>query len=286
MGSKAPNFQEMILALSAYWAGEGAVILQPYDMEVGAGTFCPATALKCLGPDPWRAAYVQACRRPTDGRYGENPFRLQHYYQYQVIVKPVPEDAQGLYLRSLEALGLDLTAHDVRFVEDDWESPTLGAAGLGWEVWLDGMEVTQYTYFQKMGGFDLDPVSLELTYGLERLAMYLQKTESIFDLTWVDGVTYGDVYGADEVEYSRYHFEESDAELAARHFDDLERECRRLVEAGLVRPAYDLTLKCSHLFNLLDARGAIGVNQRAEYIARVRGMARGCVRKYLESAGD
>jgi glycyl-tRNA synthetase alpha chain len=278
----ALNFQEMILRLSEYWAGEGAVLLQPYDTEVGAGTFCPATVLRCLGPDPWRAAYVQPCRRPTDGRYGENPFRLQHYYQYQVIVKPAPDNAQELYLRSLEALGLDLTRHDVRFVEDDWESPTLGASGLGWEVWLDGMEVTQYTYFQKMGGFDLDPISLELTYGLERLAMYLQKVESVYDLTWVEGVTYGDVYLQSEVEYSRFNFEESDSELVARHFDDYEQECRRLLAAGLVLPAYDLTLKCSHQFNLLDARGAIGVNQRAEYIGRVRALARSCVGHYLE----
>jgi glycyl-tRNA synthetase alpha chain len=281
-------FQDMILRLSEYWAGEGAVLLQPYDTEVGAGTFCPATVLRCLGKRPWRAAYVQPCRRPTDGRYGENPFRLQHYYQFQVIVKPAPDHAQELFLNSLSALGLDLKRHDVRFVEDDWESPTLGASGLGWEVWLDGMEVTQYTYFQKMGGFDLDPISLELTYGLERLAMYLQKVDSVYDLTWVDGVTYGDVYRRNEVESSRYNFEESDPILTARHFDDYEGECRRLLAAGLVLPAYDLTLKCSHQFNLLDARGAIGVNQRAEYIGRVRALARACVKHYLEglSAGE
>ena len=279
----AHDFQNVILKLSEYWAEQGAVILQPYDLEVGAGTFCPPTALRCLGPDPWRAAYVQPCRRPADGRYGQNPFRLGHYYQFQVIVKPVPEDAQGLYLRSLEALGLDLAEHDVRFVEDDWESPTLGASGLGWEVWLDGMEITQYTYFQKMGGFDLDPISLELTYGLERLAMYLQNVDSVYDIRWVEGVSYGDVYHRNEVEFSRYHFEHSDPALAARHFTDYEGECRRLLEAGLPRPAYDLTLKCSHLFNLLEARGAIGVNQRAEYIGRVRALARACVRSYLES---
>ncbi len=278
----ALNFQDMILRLSEYWAGEGAVLLQPYDTEAGAGTFCPATVLRCLGPDPWCAAYVQPCRRPTDGRYGENPFRLQHYYQYQVIVKPAPDNAQELYLRSLDALGLDLARHDVRFVEDDWESPTLGASGLGWEVWLDGMEVTQYTYFQKMGGFDLDPISLELTYGLERLAMYLQQVDSVYDLIWTEGVTYGDVYLQNEVQFSRFNFEESDPELAARHFDDYERECRRLLLAGLVLPAYDLTLKCSHQFNLLDARGAIGVNQRAEYIGRVRALARSCVKQTLE----
>jgi glycyl-tRNA synthetase alpha chain len=278
----ALNFQEMILRLSEYWAGEGAVLLQPYDTEVGAGTFCPATVLRCLGPDPWRAAYVQPCRRPTDGRYGENPFRLQHYYQFQVIVKPAPDDAQDLYRRSLSCLGLELDRHDVRFVEDDWESPTLGASGLGWEVWLDGMEVTQYTYFQKMGGFELDPISLELTYGLERLAMYLQKVDSVYDLQWVGDVTYGDVYFQNEVEYSRFNFEHSDPELVARHFDDHERECRRLLEVDLVRPAYDLTLKCSHLFNLLDARGAIGVNQRAEYIGRVRALARACVKRVIE----
>ncbi len=277
------NFQQVILRLCQYWADQGCVILQPYDIEVGAGTFCPATALRCTGPDPWRAAYVQACRRPTDGRYGQNPFRLQHYYQFQVIVKPVPEDAQDLYLASLRALGLDLTAHDVRFVEDDWESPTLGASGLGWEVWLDGMEVTQYTYFQKMGGFELDPVSLELTYGLERLAMYLQKKDSVYDIEWVDGVTYGDVYLRNEEEQSRYNFEESDPARLARHFDDCEREGRAVLGKGLVLPAYDLTLKCSHLFNLLDARGAIGVNQRAEYIGRVRGLARACVKAWRDS---
>ena len=277
------DFQTLILRLSRYWADQGAVLLQPYDMEVGAGTFCPPTALSCLGPKPWRAAYVQACRRPQDGRYGENPFRLQHYFQFQAIVKPVPADAQGLFLRSLAALGLDLAKHDVRFVEDDWESPTLGASGLGWEVWLDGMEVAQYTYFQKMGGFELDPVSLELTYGLERLAMYLQKVDSIFDIEWVEGVTYGDVYHRREVEFSKYHFEHSDAALSAAWFDASEREAKRLLEAGLTLPAYDMTLKCSHLFNLLDARGAIGVNQRAEYIQRVRGLARACCRSWIES---
>jgi len=279
----APNFQDLVLGLSTYWAEQGAVLLQPYDTEVGAATFCPPTALHCLGPDPWRAAYMQACRRPTDGRYGENPFRLQHYYQFQVVVKPAPDDSQRLYLDSLRAVGLDLGLHDVRFVEDDWESPTLGAAGLGWEVWLDGMEVSQYTYFQRMGGFDLDPISLELTYGLERLAMYQQRVDSIFDLTWVEGFTYRDVAHRREVEFSRYQFEESDAELLARHFEEHEAESNRLVGLGLVLPAYEMTLKCSHLFNLLDARGAIGVNQRAEYIARVRAMARACCRAWMES---
>jgi glycyl-tRNA synthetase alpha chain len=279
----ALDFQQVIFRLSAYWAEQGAVVLPPYDMEVGAGTFCPATALRCLGPDPWRAAYVQACRRPTDGRYGENPFRLQHYFQFQVIVKPVPADAQDIYLRSLEALGLDLLAHDIRFVEDDWESPTLGASGLGWEVWLDAMEVTQYTYFQRLGGFDLDPVSLELTYGLERLAMYLQKVDSAYDIQWVDGVTYGDIYLRSEVESCTYNFEQSDPGIVARQFEDHAGECVRLVEAGLVLPAYDHALKCSHLFNLLDARGAIGVNQRAEYIGRVRALTRACAKSYLES---
>jgi glycyl-tRNA synthetase alpha chain len=239
-----------------------------------------------VGPAPWRAAYVQACRRPTDGRYGQNPFRLQHYYQFQVIVKPVPENAQDLYLDSLAALGLDLAAHDVRFVEDDWESPTLGASGLGWEVWLDGMEVTQYTYFQKMGGFDLDPVSLELTYGLERLAMYLQKKDSVYDIEWVGGVTYGDVYLRNEREQSRYNFELADPDRLARQFADCESEGRRVLEAGLILPAYERTLECSHLFNLLEARGVIGVNQRAEYIARVRGLARSCIRAWRDSLSD
>ncbi|MCU0726010.1 MAG: glycine--tRNA ligase subunit alpha [Planctomycetes bacterium] len=280
------NFQDIVLGLSRYWADRGCVLLQPLDLEVGAGTFCPATALRCVGPSPWRAAYVQACRRPTDGRYGQNPFRLQHYYQFQVIVKPVPENAQELYLDSLAALGLDLSAHDVRFVEDDWESPTLGASGLGWEVWLDGMEVTQYTYFQKMGGFDLDPVSLELTYGLERLAMYLQKKDSVYDIEWVDGVTYGDVYLRNEREQSRYNFELSDPDRLARQFADCESEGRRVLEAGLILPAYERTLECSHLFNLLEARGVIGVNQRAEYIARVRGLARGCIRAWRDGLSD
>jgi len=277
------NFQDVILKLDTFWARKGCVVTQPYDLEVGAGTFHHNTTLKALGPEPWKVAYVQPSRRPTDGRYGENPNRLQHYYQYQVILKPSPPDVQQQYLQSMKVLGIDPLEHDIRFVEDDWESPTLGASGLGWEVWLDGMEVTQYTYFQKMGGFDLDPITLELTYGLERLAMYLQKVDSIYDITWVDGVTYRDVFHRNEVEYSRFDFEESNSELAARHFDDCEAEGKRLVEAGLVLPAYDYTLKCSHLFNLLDARGAIGVNQRAEYIKRVRGLARACVRSYLTS---
>ncbi len=279
------DFQQIILGLSTYWSDQGAVLLQPYDMEVGAGTFCWPTALRSLGPEPWRAAYVQACRRPTDGRYGENPFRLQHYYQYQVLVKPAPEDAQELFLGSLAHLGLDLRRHDVRFVEDDWESPTLGASGLGWEVWLDGMEVTQYTYFQKMGGFDLDVVSLELTYGLERLAMFLQGKSSIFDVEWVEGVTYGDVYRRAEVEFSRYNFELADAAVTARQFEEHHAACLRLLEEGVVLPAWDMVLKCSHLFNLLDARGTIGVNQRAGYIARVRGIARACCRAWMEGSG-
>ena len=277
------DFQTMILRLQEYWAKQGCVILQPYDSEIGAATFCPATFLMCLGKDPWRAAHVQPCRRPTDGRYGENPFRFQRYYQFQAILKPAPEDSQRLYLASLEALGIDLAAHDVRFVEDDWESPTLGATGLGWEVWLDGMEVTQYTYFQQMGGIELDPVSLELTYGLERLAMYLQGKESVFDLVWVDGVTYGDVYHQNEVEQSKYNFELANTEMLFQHFGQFEAEAKRLMEAQCVLPAYEMVLKCSHTFNLLDARGAISTTERAAYIGRVRNLARAIAQAYYES---
>lgn len=275
------TFQQLILALQGYWAERGCVIWQPCDIEVGAGTFNAATFLKVLGPDPWKVAYVEPCRRPADGRYGENPNRLQAYYQFQVILKPAPEDAQAVYLDSLRALGVDLVAHDLRFVEDDWESPTLGATGLGWEVWLDGMEVTQYTYFQQVGGLELDPISLELTYGLERVAMFLQGKDSIFDLEWTDGVTYGEIHHPDEVQGSTYNFEVADIPMHQRMFEDFERECHRALEAGLERVAYPYVLKASHAFNMLDARGAIGVNQRTAYIKRVRDLARACAEAHV-----
>jgi len=285
----ANSFQSLILELHAFWAGQGCVILQPYDMEVGAGTFHPATTLRSLGPEPWRAAYVQPSRRPTDGRYGDNPNRLQHYYQYQVLLKPSPEDSQGLYLASLEAIGIDPMAHDIRFVEDDWESPTLGAWGLGWEVWCDGMEVTQFTYFQQVGGIDCNPVSVELTYGLERLAMYVQGVENVFDLDWdgvakdQGGMTYGDVFRQAEREFSAYNFEYADSERLFRHFADAEAECRACLEAGLALPAYDQCIKASHLFNMLDARGVISVTERQSYIARVRALAKGSCEAWLRS---
>ncbi len=280
------DFQSLILSLHAFWADKGCVILQPYDMEVGAGTFHPATTLRALGPAPWKAAYVQPSRRPTDGRYGENPNRLQHYYQYQVLLKPSPENSQELYLDSLRALGIDPMAHDIRFVEDDWESPTLGAWGLGWEVWCDGMEVTQYTYFQQVGGFDCDPVSVELTYGLERLAMYVQGVENVYDLDFNgDGVTYGDVFHQAEVEYSAHNFEHADVDALRRHFEDAEKECAALLEVGLALPAYDQCLKASHRFNLLDARGAISVTERQAYILRVRELAKGSAAAWLKSRG-
>jgi len=268
------TFQQIILALNQYWDRQGCVLLQPYDMEVGAGTFHTATFLRAIGPEPWNAAYVQPSRRPKDGRYGENPNRLQHYYQYQVVMKPSPDRLQELYLESLAALGVDLLANDIRFVEDDWESPTLGAWGLGWEVWLNGMEVTQFTYFQQVGGLDCRPVLGELTYGLERLAMYLQGKENVYDLVWVDGVTYGDVYLQNEVEQSRYNFELANVDWLLRLFSDCEGEARRLLESGVVLPAYEMTMKCSHAFNLLDARGAISVTERAAYIGRVRALSR------------
>jgi glycyl-tRNA synthetase alpha chain len=272
----------LILDLQNFWAREGCVILQPYDVEVGAGTFHPATALRALGPEPWRAAYVQPSRRPTDGRYGENPNRLQQYYQLQVILKPAPADSQDLYLASLAAIGIDFRLHDVRFVEDDWESPTLGAWGLGWEVWLDGMEVSQFTYFQQVGGIECDPVSTELTYGLERLAMYVQGVESVFDLDYNGaGVTYGQVFRRAEREFSAYNFELADTARLVVHFGDAEEECRKLVERGLALPAYDQCLKASHLFNLLDARGAISVTERAAYILRVRALAKACCEAWL-----
>jgi glycyl-tRNA synthetase alpha chain len=262
------------------------LIVQPYDLEKGAGTFNQATFLRSLGPEPWRAAYVEPSRRPTDGRYGENPNRLQHYYQYQVILKPSPLEVQEIYLDSLRSLGIDPLAHDIRFVEDDWESPTLGAWGLGWEVWLDGMEVTQFTYFQQCGGIDLKPIPVELTYGLERITMYLQGVDSVYDLEWAEGVRYGQVYHRAEVEWSRYNFEEAEVKTLFRHFEDFERESLRLKGLGLVLPAYDHCLKCSHTFNLLDARGAISVTERVQYIARVRKLARGCAEAYLRQRAE
>jgi glycyl-tRNA synthetase alpha chain len=291
MPRKAPTrprtFQDLILALQHYWAERGCVILQPYDMEMGAGTFHTATFLRSIGPEPWSAAYVQPSRRPTDGRYGENPFRLQHYYQYQVVIKPSPLEIIELYLGSLRAVGIDPLVHDIRLVEDNWESPTLGAWGLGWEVWLNGMEVTQFTYFQQVGGLDCRPVMGEITYGLERLAMYLQGVESVFDLVWTDGplgrVTYGDVYHQNEVEQSRFNFEFADVDELFRQFDAFEAECQRLLEAGLPLPAYERMLKTSHTFNLLDARRAISVTERQRFILRVRTLARGVAEAYLAS---
>jgi glycyl-tRNA synthetase alpha chain len=280
----APSFQDLILRLQRYWAEQGCVILQPYDVEVGAGTFHPATTLRALGPEPWNAAYVQPSRRPTDGRYGENPNRLQHYYQFQVIMKPSPPDFQDRYLNSLYALGIDPTLHDLRFVEDDWESPTLGAWGLGWEVWCDGMEVSQFTYFQQVGGFDCRPVSGELTYGLERLAMYVQGVENVYDLDFNGhGVRYGDVFLQAEKEYSAFNFEVANTDLLFKHFADAETHCRQILERGLALPAYDQCLKASHLFNLLDARGVISVTERAAYIGRVRALAKGCAEAWLRS---
>ncbi|MDA8162826.1 MAG: glycine--tRNA ligase subunit alpha [Desulfobacteraceae bacterium] len=279
------NFQELISSLNTYWASCGCLILQPYDVEVGAGTFHPATFLRSLRAEPWRVAYVQPSRRPTDGRYGENPNRLQHYYQYQVILKPSPDDVQELYLEGLKCFGLDLVQHDVRFVEDDWESPTLGAWGLGWEVWLDGMEITQFTYFQQVGGIDVAPVSVEITYGLERIAMYLQEVDNVYDLKWNDDVTYGFVHHRDEVEFSRYNFEAASVDTLQKLFGLHEEEALRLLEQGLVLPAYDQCLKCSHTFNLLDARGAISVAERTAYIGRVRRLARGVAEGYAAGPG-
>ncbi|HWI97637.1 MAG TPA: glycine--tRNA ligase subunit alpha [Burkholderiales bacterium] len=277
------SFQSLILRLNAFWDRQGCVLLQPYDMEVGAGTFHTATFLRAIGPEPWKAAYVQPSRRPKDGRYGENPNRLQHYYQYQVALKPSPPDIQDIYIASLRELGIDPREHDIRFVEDDWESPTLGAWGLGWEVWLDGMEITQFTYFQEVGSLACKPVLGEITYGLERLAMYLQGKESIYDLVWTSGVTYGDVYHQNEVEQSRYNFELSDTKMLFQHFSDYETEAKRLIEAQCVLPAYEMVMKCSHTFNLLDARGAISVTERAAYIGRVRALARAIAQAYYES---
>lgn len=275
-------FQDLIHRLQGFWAEYGCVVLQPLDTEVGAGTFHPATFFRVLGPEPWKTAYVQPSRRPTDGRYGENPNRLQHYYQFQVILKPSPEDSQEIYLSSLEAVGIDPLKHDIRFVEDDWESPTLGAWGLGWEVWLDGMEITQFTYFQQVGGFDLRPVSVELTYGLERIAMYLQEVENVFDIKWSEGISYGDVHRMSEVEGSKYNFDFSDPGVLMKQFETYERECIRLGGEGLVLPAYDYCLKCSHTFNLLEARGAFSVTERTAYIARVRNLAKLCAQAYMK----
>ena len=281
------TFQDLILSLQHYWAERGCVILQPYDMPMGAGTFHPATFLRAIGPEPWSAAYVQPSRRPTDGRYGENPFRLQHYYQLQVVIKPSPDDIQDLYLDSLRALSIDPLVHDIRFVEDNWESPTLGAWGLGWEVWLNGMEISQFTYFQQVGGLDCRPVTGEITYGLERIAMYLQSVESIFDLTWTDGplgtVTYGDIYHQNEVEMSRYNFDEADVDVLFGRFDDAERLSQQLIPQGLTLPAYEQMLEASHTFNLLDARKAISVSERQRYILRVRDLARAVAQSYYDS---
>ena len=277
------TFQGLILTLQNFWAAQGCLILQPYDMEVGAGTSHPATTLRALGPKPWRAAYVQPSRRPKDGRYGENPNRLQHYYQYQVILKPSPNDVQDIYLQSLKTLGIDPMRHDIRFVEDDWENPTLGAWGLGWEVWCDGMEVTQFTYFQQVGGFDCAPVSAEITYGLERLAMYVQGVENVYDLKFNERFLYGEVFHQNEREYSAYNFEHSDTEILFRHFADAEKECKNLLSVGLALPAYDQCLKASHNFNLLDARGVISVTERAAYIGRVRTLAKACCEAWLAS---
>jgi glycyl-tRNA synthetase alpha chain len=279
----AKTFQDLILTLQRFWAEQGCIILQPYDVEMGAGTFHPATALRALGPRAWRAAYVQPSRRPKDGRYGENPNRLQHYYQFQVILKPAPENVQELYLESIRAIGIDPGRHDIRFVEDDWESPTLAAWGLGWEVWCDGMEITQFTYFQQVGGFDCDPVSSELTYGLERLAMYVQGIESVFDLAFNEHIRYGEVFHQSEREFSAFDFERADTAMLSRHFEDAEKECNALVAAALPLPAYDQCIKASHCFNLLDARGVISVTERAATIARVRALAKACCGAWLAS---
>jgi glycyl-tRNA synthetase alpha chain len=275
------NFQQLILNLQAYWGEQGCIVLQPYDIEKGAGTMNPATFLRALGPEPWQVAYVEPSRRPTDGRYGENPNRLQHYFQFQVILKPSPDNVQELYLDSLRALGIDPAEHDIRFVEDNWESPTLGAWGLGWEVWLDGMEVTQFTYFQQCGGIDCKPVCAEITYGIERLAMFIQDVDSVYDINWVGDISYGDVYHQNEVDYSTYNFKVSNADMLFQLFDMYEQETHKVIEAGLVQPAYDYALKCSHTFNLLDARGAISVTERQSFIGRVRALARMCAEAYV-----
>jgi glycyl-tRNA synthetase alpha chain len=286
MPTRVRTFQELIVALHRFWGARGCVLEEPYDVEVGAGTMHPATFFGALGPRPWRVAYVQPSRRPVDGRYGDNPNRLYRHYQYQVVLKPPPDDIQALYLRSLEHLGLPLAHHDVRFLEDDWEAPTLGAWGVGWQVFLDGLEITQFTYFQQMGGFDVEPVAVELTYGLERLAMYLQRRAWVYDIEWAPGVTYGAMRRAEEREYSAHGFEHADVPTLWRLFDAHEAEARRLLEVPLVRPAYDEVLKCSHLFNLLEARGAISVAQRVELMGRTRALARACAAAYLAQAAD
>jgi len=275
-------FQDLTMALQKFWTDRGCILQQPYDLEVGAGTFNPATFLRVLGPEPWKVAYVEPSRRPTDGRYGENPNRLQHYYQFQVILKPSPWEIQEIYLDSLKAFGVEPLEHDIRFVEDDWESPTLGAWGLGWEVWLDGMEITQFTYFQQAGGIDLKPISVEITYGIERIAMYLQGINNVYDLEWMKGIKYGDVHHRGEVEFSIYNFEEADVPMLFQLFDMYEKESIRMNEKGLVLPSYDYCLKCSHTFNLLDARGAISVTERTQYIARVRNLARLSAEAYVK----
>jgi glycyl-tRNA synthetase alpha chain len=276
------TFQELVWALARFWGDEGCLILTPYNSEVGAGTMNPATFLRVLGPEPWRAAYIEPSKRPKDGRYGENPNRVQQFNQFQVIVKPAPENILPLYVESLTALGIDPASHDIRFIEDDWESPTLGAAGLGWEVWLDGMEITQFTYFQQAGGLELDPVSAEITYGLERICMYLQERNDIMDIEWGSGVTWGDLYREAEREFSTFHFEGADVSLHFKMFEDLHREAGRLLGDGLILPAYDYVLKCSHIFNVLDARGAISVSERTSYIARIRDLARRTAERYIE----
>ena len=281
------TFQGLIFALQQFWAEQGCVIMQPLDMEVGAGTFHPATFLRAIGPESWNTAYVQPCRRPTDGRYGENPNRLQHYYQFQVLLKPSPKNIQELYLESLRSIGIDMEIHDIRFVEDNWESPTLGAWGLGWEVWLNGMEVTQFTYFQQVGGLECYPVSGEITYGIERIAMYLQGVDSIYDIVWTEGpdgiVTYGDIFKQNEVEMSAFNFEHADTETLFRNFDDCEQQCKSLIENKLALPSYEQVLKASHYFNLLDARNAISVTERQRFILRVRALARSVAEAYFES---
>ncbi len=291
MATKFLSFQGMILRLQQYWAEKGFVVLQPYDMEVGAGTFHAATVLRSLGPELWHACYVQPSRRPSDGRYGKNPNRTQHYYQFQTILKPSPANVQDLYLDSLRAIGIDPLLHDIRFVEDDWEAPTLGASGLGWEVWCDGQEVTQFTYFQQVGGFECNPVSAELTYGLERLALVVQGVESFFDIVWNDAsgterMTYGDIFLRSEREFSAYNFEYANTDLLSRHFEDAENECQSLLDKHLALPAYDQCIKASHIFNLLDARSAISVTERAGYIGRVRALAKACCKIYLENTEE
>ena len=282
--SKGQTFQDIIISLQKFWVKYGCVLLQPYDLEVGAGTFHPATTLRSLGPNPWKAAYVQPSRRPTDGRYGENPNRLQHYYQFQVIIKPSPKNIKNIYLKSLSAIGIDVKKHDIRFVEDDWESPTLGAAGLGWEVWCDGMEITQFTYFQQMTGIDCKPVPVELTYGLERLCMFVQGQKNVFDIIWnKEGVKYKDVFHQSEKEFSAYNFEHADIKILLSNFESAEKECKSLLNKKLALPAYDQCLKASHIFNLLDARGVIGVAERANYIDRIRELSKGSGKLWLES---